>query len=123
MKLSDQQFEFARDCVLLEQWMINHGYKFTYGEAWRPDEMQKIYYERGLSQIEGRGPHGNRLARDYNIWVNGVLTYVKEDLKPIGEFWESLNPLNRWGGELIIGYDEDNKPKYDTDHFERRKLS
>jgi len=52
-----------------------------------------------------------------------VLTYVKEDLKPIGEFWESLNPLNRWGGELIIGYDEDNKPKFDTCHFERRKLS
>jgi len=43
MKLSDQQFEFAKDCVLLELWMINHGYKYTYGEAWRPDEMQKIY--------------------------------------------------------------------------------
>ena len=47
MKLSDQQFEFAKDCVLLEQWMINHGYKFTYGEAWRPDEMQKTYFKKG----------------------------------------------------------------------------
>ena len=103
--------------------MINQGYKFTYGEAWRPDEMQKIYYESGKSKIKGKGPHGNRLARDYNIWVNKILTYVKEDLKSIGEFWESLDPLNRWGGNLIIGYDENGEPKYDTPHFERMKGS
>jgi len=116
MKLSDQQFEFAKDCVLLELWMINHGYKFTYGEAWRPDEMQKIYYEQGKSKIKERGgPHGYRLARDYNIWVNGKLTYAKEILQPIGDFWESLNPLNRWGGNYKGDF-------IDTPHFERRRV-
>lgn len=113
MNLSDEQFDFAKDCVLFELWMINQGYKFTYGEAWRPDEMQKIYYEQGKSKIQGRGPHGLRLARDYNIWVNGSLTYKKEDLQPIGDFWESLNSLNRWGGNF--------KTFIDTPHFERRR--
>jgi len=114
MKLSDQQFEFAKDSLDLEYWMITQGYKFTYGEAWRPDEMQKIYYEQGKSKIKERGPHGDRLAKDYNIWVNGKLTYKKEDLQPIGDYWEELNPLNRWGGNF--------KDFVDTPHFERRKV-
>ena len=115
MKLSDQQFEFAKDCILLELWMMSHGYKFTYGEAWRPDEMQKIYYAQNRSKIKGRGPHGNRLAKDYNFWINGKLTYKKEDLQSIGNFWERLNPLNRWGGNFTGGF-------VDTPHFERKKI-
>ena len=114
MKLSDQQFEFAKDCILLELWMFNQEYKFTYGEAWRPDEMQKIYYEQGKSKIKERGPHGNRLARDYNIFINDKLTYSKENLQSIGDFWESLDPLNRWGGNF--------KSFVDTSHFEREKI-
>jgi len=114
MKLSDQQFEFAKDSVLLEQWMINHGYKFTYGETWRPEEMQEIYYKTGRSRIKEGGPHGIRLAKDYNIWVKGRLTYEKQDLQEIGDFWESLNPeLNRWGGNFISFID--------APHFERQK--
>lgn len=116
MRLSDQQFEFAQDSILLELWMIRQGYKFTYGEAWRSDEEQKRLFDARLSDIEGRGPHGNRLAKDYNIWVNGNLTYEKELLKLIGEYWKILNPLNRWGGDFKV-----DEKKWDTGHFERRE--
>ncbi|KKK87036.1 hypothetical protein LCGC14_2757250 [marine sediment metagenome] len=130
MKLSDQQFEFAKDISLLEQWMIKHGYKFTYGEAWRTDTMQKLYYDMGLSKIEERGPHGDRLARDYNIWVDGqwIGLLIKTDkdyfrikkiLQPIGDYWESLNPLNRWGGNWR-GFGR-SKKRGDIPHFERMK--
>lgn len=115
MKLSDQQFEFAKDSILLELWMIRQGYKFTYGETWRSDDTQRIYFEKGLSNIKGRGPHGYRLAKDYNIWIGSLLTYDKDMLKPIGEYWKSLNPENRWGGDFLVN----GKP--DAGHFERRK--
>lgn len=114
MKLSPQQFEFAQDSILLELWMIRQGYKFTYGEAWRSDEEQKRLFEKRLSNIQGRGPHGNRLAKDYNIWVGKTLTYDKALLKPIGDYWKSLNPENIWGGDFKVG------DTWDTGHFERR---
>ena len=119
--LSDEQFEFAKDCVLLEQWMINHGYKFTYGETWRPDEMQEIYFKKGLSKVKTRGAHGNRLARDYNFWIKNVYldlgkedpAYIKQNLQPIGDFWEMLSPQNTWGGNW--------NDFFDPGHFERRR--
>lgn len=114
MKLSDKQFLFAKDIVLLEMWMINQGYKFTYGDAWRSDATQRMYYEQGLSEIKRRGPHGRRLARDYNFFIDGELTYDKEKIQPIGDFWESLNSKNKWGGSYNI------QGKWDTPHFERR---
>ena len=114
MKLSDQQFEFAKDIIRLMLWMVERGYKFTFGEAWRPDEMQRIYYEQGKSKIKTRGRHGDRLAFDFNIWVNGKLSYKKKDLQVIGDYWESLHPYNRWGGNW--------KSFVDTPHFERRKV-
>ncbi len=115
---SDMQFEFAQDSILLELWMIRRGYKFTYGEAWRSDDTQVFLFEKGLSNIKERGPHGNRLAKDYNIWVNKTLTYSKELLKPIGEHWKSLHPLNRWGGDFMVG--ENSNKRWDSSHFERR---
>ncbi len=119
MRLSDLQFEFAHDSILLELWMIRQGYKFTYGEVWRSDDTQALYFEKGLSNIEGRGPHGDRLAKDYNVWVNGVLTYDKALLKPIGEHWKSLHPLNRWGGDFMVGGKENRT--WDSGHIERRQ--
>jgi len=113
MKLSDQQFMFAQDLVRLGYWLITHDYKYTLGEAWRPDEMQEIYYEKGLSKVKERGAHGNRLAQDLNIWVEGKLSYKKEDLQPVGDYWESLDERNTWGGNW--------KSFVDTPHFERRK--
>ncbi len=116
---SNMQFEFAKDRVLLEMWMIRQGYKFTDGEAWRSDEQQELYFDAGLSNVKERGAHGNRLAKDYNIWVDGTLTYSKELLKPIGEYWKSLHPLNRWGGDFMVG--QGSKKQWDVGHIERRQ--
>jgi len=115
LNLSDKQFLFAKDIILLEMWMISQGYKYTYGHAWRSDEEQTRLFEKGLSNIKGRGPHGNRLARDYNFFIddNEELTYDKEKIQPIGDFWESLNPKNKWGGSYNI------RGNWDTPHFER----
>ena len=66
--------------------------------------------------------HLKRLAIDLNFFkpvydedgkLKGyTLTWRYEDIKPFGEYWESLNPKNKWGGNF--------KTFKDTPHFERR---
>ena len=42
---------------------------------------------------------------------DGKLIYDKAMLAPLGAYWESLNPLNSWGGN--------GKKLVDTPHFSR----
>jgi hypothetical protein len=42
------------------------------------------------------------------------LTYDVDLIRPYGEYWKSLNPLNRWGGDFKM-----KKGKSDAGHFER----
>lgn len=120
MKLSDQQFLFAVQLNLLYSWLIEKGYKFTLGEAHRTPEQQDIYLQQGKTKVK-HSLHQDRLAQDLNIFIDGQLTYDRHKLKPIGDFWESLSPENRWGGSWR-GLIESGKSTFvDTPHFERRK--
>ena len=110
MSLSDQQFEFLKDVVVLILFAIRKGFKVTGGELWRPKEMQKIYLDKGKSKVK-YSQHQKRLAIDLNFFLNGKLTYKKKTLSEIGKFWESLNSKNRWGGNF--------KGFVDTTHWER----
>jgi hypothetical protein len=108
MTLSDKQWEFLKDVCLLIQFAERKGWKLTGGELWRPQEMQDIYVERGLSQTR-EGQHLKRLAIDLNLFVDGKFMQKTEDHKELGEFWESIRPENRWGGRFNDG-----------NHYERR---
>lgn len=123
MKLSDKQWEFLQDIARLIMEAKGFGYKLTGGELWRHIVMQEYYYGSRLS-LTMDSPHRRRLAQDFNIFVkdeNGNWRLLKDDKdgynksKPLGEFWESLNEKNRWGGRFII------HGKYDIWHFERRQ--
>ena len=110
MKLSDHQFEFLKDLLLLLDFIINiKKYKVTGNELFRPQEMQDIRVAQGLSKAKVSN-HLLKCAIDLNIFINGKLTYEKKDLEEIGVFWESLNSLNYWGGFWKFK---------DTPHFER----
>ena len=121
MKLSDHQFEFLKDVAVLIDFIANvKKYKVTGGWLERNKAIQKILLDAGLSKTM-KSNHLIKLAIDFNIFFkNLVLTNKrKKDLTPeesnvlkeIGAFWESLNPLNRWGGFF--------KSIYDPGHFER----
>ena len=114
MKLSDIQNEFMMDVSVLIQYIQTiKGYKCTGGELYRTMDQQRIHLRNGKSTTL-RSSHLQRLAIDLNIFINGRLTYKKEDLQEIGEFWENLRPgKNIWGGNW--------KSFIDTPHFERRK--
>jgi hypothetical protein len=52
------------------------------------------------------------LAIDLNlIMPNGALAQTTEDYRPLGTFWESLDPRCRWGGNYKTA-------RPDSDHFE-----
>lgn len=55
------------------------------------------------------------LAQDASLFKDGVYLDKSEDYKPLGDYWESLDPEhNRWGGNF---HDENGNPKPDGDHF------
>jgi len=40
---------------------------------------------------------------DFNLFKDGVFLQGTEDHRPLGEYWESLDPLCRWGGRFNDG--------------------
>ncbi|HLG28721.1 MAG TPA: M15 family metallopeptidase [Candidatus Brocadiales bacterium] len=121
MKLSDEQFEFLKDTIKLFDKAIKIGFTITYGEAYRTPEQQEIYFRTGKTKTMNSN-HLKRLAIDLNFFKpkeNNVLTltYAKSELQELGDYWESLNPQNKWGGNYSKWYP--NSTFVDTPHFER----
>lgn len=110
MSLRNEQSKFAEDVGELISWCFFNGYEITFGEALRTKEQQKIYFDNKKSNTM-ESNHLVKLAIDMNFFIKGELTYDKKDLQQVGDFWESLDEKNRWGGNF--------KSILDTPHFER----
>ncbi len=109
MTLREEQSAFLLDVCSLIRFIVEHGFEVTGGELFRTREQQKIYYNTGKSKTM-HSNHLLRLAIDLNFFKDGELTYKKEDIQPIGEYWEGLHPKNKWGGNWKF---------IDMPHFER----
>lgn len=125
MGLNKYQIQFTKNVAALIVYADLHGIELTLGEAYRPKSQVFLNFfgytvVRGVNGLELKkgkkisntlkSYHEKRLAIDFNFFVNGKLTYDKHKLKVLGDFWESLHPLNRWGGNF--------KTLEDTPHFE-----
>lgn len=78
------------------------GFVVTGGELYRTLDQQRIHVESGRSKTLD-SLHLERLAIDLNFFLpdpDGALklTYDREQIRPLGEFWEGLDPANEWGG-------------------------
>lgn len=93
MTLGEHQQRFSRDLVKLLQFAFERGYEARIGEVLRPVEMQKIYVETGRSKTMNSN-HLKKCAADIHWFKGGELCYPAS----LGDYWESLDPLNRWGG-------------------------
>jgi hypothetical protein len=117
MSLAAEQAAFLLDFCKLVQFATERGFTVTPGELQRPVEMQKIYVQTGRSQtMDSR--HVRKLAGDLNFIKGGRLVYDYDELEPIGRYWESLSPKNRWGGNFDRDWDPNTGWK-DLPHFER----
>ena len=121
MTLSDHQFNFLKDELILRDFIINaKKVKLTATYIFRSQDEQQKKFDEGLSKTL-RSNHLLSCAIDLNIFYkDDVITNKrkrdltqdeKELLNEIGVFWQNLNPLNRWGGFF--------KSIYDPGHFER----
>lgn len=111
MTLREEQAAFLLDVTRLIQFATKAGFMVTGGELFRTTEQQQIYMKTGRSKTMNSN-HLKRCAIDLNFFINGNLTYDRNILLPIGQYWESLNSKNSWGGNW--------KSFKDIPHFERR---
>ena len=128
MKLSEKQQIFSLNVACLIQYAHALGIGLTFGEAHRTESQgllnffgyDVVKHGIGLLSLVKRkrtswtthSLHLSRLAVDFNFFINGELTYKKEDLQELGDYWESLHENNRWGGNW--------ENTVDTPHFEMK---
>lgn len=115
MKLSEHQQIFTRNIAKLIVFANENGFELTFGEAERTREQQLIYVQTGKSKTM-ESNHLRKLAVDFNCFKNGNLTYDWNTVKVLGDYWVTLHPKNRWGGDW-----NNNKIKdgfIDVPHFE-----
>ena len=109
MNLWQEQAKFCADAAQLIAYINSQGMYCTFGDAFRSKEQAEIDAKNGVGIKDSL--HCERLALDLNLF-NAVGTYYTDAVqwKRFGEYWESMDPKNRWGG---------NFPRGDANHFER----
>ena len=112
MSLVPAQAEFLLDACKLIQFATEQGWTVTGGELARTLDQQAIYVKTGRSMTM-KSNHLIRCAIDLNFIKDGKLAWSKDQLAPLGKYWESLNSKNRWGGNFT--------KLVDLPHFERNE--
>jgi hypothetical protein len=110
--LKKQQI-FSLNIAKLITYIYEQGYTCTLGECFRTPEQALIYAKSGKGIKDSL--HCKRLALDINLFSpEGVYLPNTSDYEPLGVYWESLNPANRWGGLF--------KPRSDGNHIEMQDI-
>lgn len=116
MSLRPLQSRFAFNIALLIKWAVFHGSEVTFGDAYRDPLLAKLnsglygLIEKAtgtITWLARRGAknslHCQRLAVDLNLFKDGRYLSKTEDHRELGRYWETLHPLNRWGGRSDDG--------------------
>jgi hypothetical protein len=77
----------------------------------------KLFKTRARSKTM-HSQHLKKLARDINVFKDGVWLNKSKDIKQLGDYWVSLHPLNRWGGDWDKDGDTEDEVFKDAGHFE-----
>ncbi len=102
MTLGEKQRAFTYNIAKLINFAYDNGYELTVGDGFRDKRSHgaigvRIAYGRANSL------HKQRLAMDFNLFIDGVYQRTTEAHKPLGEYWESLHEDNSWGGHFNDG--------------------
>ncbi|EFB5888403.1 M15 family metallopeptidase [Escherichia coli] len=96
MNLSEKQQLFAVMIADLIHWAQEHGYRLTFGEAYRTPEQAALNAKSGKGIRNSL--HTLRLAVDFNLFINGKYQADTDAYRPLGEYWESIG--GTWGGRF-----------------------
>lgn len=99
MTLGQKQRLFTKLVAQLIQYAYAQGYELTLSDAYRDP---RVHGDMGVkkSYSSANSVHKQRLAIDLNLFKGGVYQTSTEAHKPLGEYWKSLHPLCRWGGDF-----------------------
>ncbi|MCC7261603.1 MAG: DUF3380 domain-containing protein [Candidatus Latescibacteria bacterium] len=116
MALIHEQAAFMRDVRRLLEYAEGRQLLVTGGELERSPEAQARQVQQGRSRSRSMDDlHLRKCAIDLNFFVEreGHPEWVhrREELEPLGVYWEGLDPRNRWGGR--------GKGVLELAHFER----
>lgn len=136
MRLSTQQQIFTKNTAKLIEFAALLGIGLTYGEVYRtPSQILLNYF--GYKVVKGGlfgvklqksrklsrtllSSHSNRLAVDFNHFIDGQLTYDWVKIKLLGDYWVSLHPANVWGGDFNKNGIKDGF--IDVPHYEMKRI-
>jgi hypothetical protein len=102
MSLLQTQFEFAALVPRLIDQAHAMGFEVTLGDAYRDPRVHGVLGVK-LGYGHPRSAHKQRLAVDLNLFKDGVFLADTEAHRPLGEWWEQVHPLARWGGRFHDG--------------------
>lgn len=128
LTLGQMRSIFTFNLSVLIPYAFSLGYEVRIAEAKRSDEQAEINAigaagrERVAKLIQAEFPlladkilnngkaggirntvHGDGLAVDIDLFMNGVYLDRTGDHKVLGLYWEKLHLLNRWGGRFDDG--------------------
>ena len=98
MSLSEKQQRFTLCVAKLISWAYDNGFALTFGEAYRTPEQAALNAQTGAGIANSL--HTKRLAIDLNAFVDGVYQAGSSGYKPLGDYWKTLDPDARWGGDF-----------------------
>lgn len=95
------QSKFTKTISEFIQKAYDDGFLLTFGEAWRPPEVAKLYAKDGRGIVNSL--HCQRMAVDFNAFYGDEYLDGSKDehiplLTKLGELWESLG--GAWGGRF-----------------------
>ncbi|PSR54121.1 hypothetical protein AHMF7605_11625 [Adhaeribacter arboris] len=99
MTLREKQSLFLKNFALLILWAFEQGYEVTAGELLRTDQQHAWNIAHGKSKAD-RSKHQDKLAGDLNLFIGGKYVTDSTAHAPLGKYWKSLHPQNRWGGDF-----------------------
>lgn len=98
MTLGEKQRRFTECVGKLIQWAYANGFELTFGDAYRSPEQAAANAKAGTGIANS--VHTQRLAVDFNLFIDGVYQTETAAHKPLGDYWKSLDPDARWGGDF-----------------------
>ena len=98
MTLSEKQRRFTECIGKLISWCYENGFELTFGDAFRSPEQAAANAAAGTGIANS--VHTIRLAVDFNLFVDGAYKADTESHRPLGDYWKSLDPDARWGGDF-----------------------
>jgi hypothetical protein len=98
MTLGEQQRLFTKLVGQLIGYAYDNDFELTFGDAFRTPEQAKTNAAAGSGIASSL--HTQRLAIDLNAFKGGVYQSLTEQYAMLGEYWKTLHPLCRWGGDF-----------------------